>query len=228
MNRRLRAILAGLTVAAWAAAGGAAMAEAQESRAAAGPAFPPPSPGLFVPRPNPRASRASAEVFAPPVETAPAQAQTSAAVRLLPAPRPDRARPSPPDVFAPPANAAPDAARAGPPPPLARPSETPERPAAATARRPEAVSTPGEGREAPGSAARTSQGATGGRMDLDAVSLIGIFGDVNAPRALLRLPSGEIARVSQGQAIGGITVTRITSEGVAVRSSAGQRILRMP
>ena len=65
-------------------------------------------------------------------------------------------------------------------------------------------------------------------MDLDAVSLIGIFGDVNAPRALLRLPSGEIARVSQGQAIGGITVTRITSEGVAVRSSAGQRILRMP
>ena len=65
-------------------------------------------------------------------------------------------------------------------------------------------------------------------MQLDAISLLGIFGDVDAPRALIRLSSGKVARVSQGQVIDGLTVTRITSEGVAVRSSAGQRILRMP
>ncbi|MFT3973182.1 MAG: hypothetical protein QM699_06960 [Amaricoccus sp.] len=60
------------------------------------------------------------------------------------------------------------------------------------------------------------------------ISLIGVFGDTDAPHALVRLPNGDIQRVRSGDNVAGLQVAAVTSDGVRVRSGASETMLRLP
>lgn len=58
--------------------------------------------------------------------------------------------------------------------------------------------------------------------------LLGIYGDHDRPRALIRLPSGAVHRAAVGQSVAGATITRITRDGVFLRAGARETTLTMP
>lgn len=63
---------------------------------------------------------------------------------------------------------------------------------------------------------------------LSQLSLIGVFGDTDAPHALVRLPSGEIERVRAGDNVSGLQVASVTADGVRLRSGGTEGMLRLP
>ncbi|MGM0586552.1 MAG: amidophosphoribosyltransferase [Pseudomonadota bacterium] len=80
---------------------------------------------------------------------------------------------------------------------------------------------------APAPAEERATGADG-RLDLSRMILLGVFGSDAAPRALVRLPSGEVRRVAAGQTVGGWRVEAVGPDFVSLRSSGAARRLRLP
>lgn len=60
------------------------------------------------------------------------------------------------------------------------------------------------------------------------LSLVGVFGDTDAPHALVRLPSGDIQRVRTGDSVAGLQVAAVTSDGVRMRGGGSETMLRLP
>lgn len=60
------------------------------------------------------------------------------------------------------------------------------------------------------------------------LSLIGVFGDTDAPHALVRLPNGDIQRVRTGDRIAGLQVASVSASGVRVRNGTSEAVLRLP
>ncbi|WP_121629901.1 hypothetical protein [Tropicibacter alexandrii] len=62
----------------------------------------------------------------------------------------------------------------------------------------------------------------------NALLLIGIFGREDAPHALIRMPSGKIARVEKGSRVASYPVLAITAEAVTLNVSGQARKLTLP
>jgi len=203
--------------------------------------FPPPEDGVRVPAPNPRAaaspraatSATAAAALDGPVARAerPRQLPTprpeglsptartagaASAVRLTPSediPAGLRGRVSVAD--APSALAALNAPR-----PRLRPAAPPRRTTrAAPAAQP---------REARGAPPRAAGGAEAGELDLSGMTLLGVISGPDGRRALLRLPTGAIRRVREGQTVDGWRIAAIGGDSVRIADATRVRTLRMP
>ena len=65
-------------------------------------------------------------------------------------------------------------------------------------------------------------------INLNDLTLLGVFGRDDAPEALLRLPNGQVEKVSRGSKIGGQTVIAIDETRVALSRGGRARWLEMP
>ena len=63
---------------------------------------------------------------------------------------------------------------------------------------------------------------------LDRTALIGVFGTEGALQALIRLPKGDIAKVSAGDSIGGAKVEAIDTDRVILTRRGSQHVLALP
>ena len=63
---------------------------------------------------------------------------------------------------------------------------------------------------------------------LGSIALIGTFGLETAPRALIRLPGGDIARVTRGDAIAGGTVLAIDQSRLILSRMGRELVLELP
>ena len=63
---------------------------------------------------------------------------------------------------------------------------------------------------------------------LDPTSLIGVFGNVSEPRALIRLPRGQTQTVGVGDSVAGGTVEAIGMALIILSRHGTQQVLRMP
>jgi hypothetical protein len=78
-------------------------------------------------------------------------------------------------------------------------------------------------------APRAAPAGADGRLDLSRLVLLGVVSAETAPRALLRLPSGEILRVSAGDRVGPWRVERVGMDGVRLAASGRTpKLLRLP
>lgn len=68
----------------------------------------------------------------------------------------------------------------------------------------------------------------GNNRSLSQLALIGVFGDTDAPHALVRLPNGEIERVRAGDTVAGLQIASVTADGVRVRNGGAESVLRLP
>ncbi|SIS90895.1 hypothetical protein SAMN05421759_10632 [Roseivivax lentus] len=59
-------------------------------------------------------------------------------------------------------------------------------------------------------------------IDLSEIALLGVMGTEAAPTALLRLPSGEVAKVAPGTQVGNRTVAAIDAARLALASADGR------
>ncbi|KEJ89460.1 hypothetical protein [Sulfitobacter donghicola] len=63
---------------------------------------------------------------------------------------------------------------------------------------------------------------------LPKTALLGVFGNTNAPKALILLPQGETKTVQVGDSIGADTVLAIGKDQLVLARGASQRILHLP
>ncbi len=63
---------------------------------------------------------------------------------------------------------------------------------------------------------------------LDRVALIGIFGNPNAPHALVRLPRGNTQKVSVGDTVARGTVAAIGTDRLVLSRTGTNETLRLP
>lgn len=63
---------------------------------------------------------------------------------------------------------------------------------------------------------------------LDRTALIGVFGTKGALQALIRLPKGNIAKVSTGDSFAGAKVEAIDSDRVILTRRGSQYVLALP
>lgn len=158
-----------------------------------------------------------AEAAEAPSEEEDALAEAPVAEEDIPGPGSVAAAPSPrgrPDALD--MTASDSVARRAPTPP-ARPKSIKPRPkalAAATATGARTARAPSRGPpDGPGVAnAATLKNA----MRLEEMNLLGVFGSKGSRRAILRLPSGEIMRVSKGAVIDGWVVSRIDAKSLRI------------
>lgn len=65
-------------------------------------------------------------------------------------------------------------------------------------------------------------------LDLNTLSLIGTMGTEEAPRALVRLPSGRIEKVAVGDTLRGRRIDAIEPERMLLSRNGTQSVLEMP
>ena len=65
-------------------------------------------------------------------------------------------------------------------------------------------------------------------VDLQAMALLGVISGPDGRRALLRLPSGAVRRVSEGQEVDGWRVSAIDDVSVRIVDAGRVRTLTMP
>lgn len=65
-------------------------------------------------------------------------------------------------------------------------------------------------------------------VKLARTALIGLFGSSEAPKALIRLPQGQIQKVGIGDTIAGGVVEAIDSDQLVLSRQGKQQVMRMP
>jgi Tfp pilus assembly protein PilP len=65
-------------------------------------------------------------------------------------------------------------------------------------------------------------------LPMDRLALVGLFSGPEGSTALVRLPTGEIQRVAQGELVGGKRVTAISEDGLRLQNGSEQLVLTMP
>ena len=63
---------------------------------------------------------------------------------------------------------------------------------------------------------------------LERTALIGVFGTEGAFQALIRLPKGDIAKVSVGDSVAGGKIEAIAADRVILSRLGGQKVLSLP
>ncbi|MEM6439697.1 MAG: hypothetical protein AAF763_08415, partial [Pseudomonadota bacterium] len=81
---------------------------------------------------------------------------------------------------------------------------------------------------AAGAPPRPATGQDAGRLDLRSMALLGVVSGPEGRRALLRLPSGAVRRVSEGQEVDGWRVSAIDDISVRIVDAGRVRTLTMP
>ncbi|MHA6323474.1 amidophosphoribosyltransferase [Roseivivax sp. CAU 1753] len=61
-------------------------------------------------------------------------------------------------------------------------------------------------------------------IDLSVIALLGVMGTEDAPTALLRLPSGEVAKVAPGSQVGNRQVAAIDKTRLALAARDGRTL----
>lgn len=66
------------------------------------------------------------------------------------------------------------------------------------------------------------------KLNLNRTTLLGTFGDESALSALLRLPSGEVLRIAQGDEVWGGTIAAIGPGEVIIAQGSKTQTYRLP
>jgi hypothetical protein len=151
---------------------------------------------------------------------------------VAPVARPERAAPAPVRAAPAPAKPAGQPVKAAKPVVQAAPKVVRVQPAPAPAKvvvQPKASPQPVRAQAAPAPTPVKQQRSTASANPANTkLVLVGIFGSASDPHALLQLPNGSMQRVRTGDRVQGVQVAAVGPEGVRLRGSGQDALLRMP